>query len=274
MIQIPDFKDKSELFKWLKLNKHLIITEKKAQLKRADPVVFQNFRETNVGTIEKSEPNPDLLKLTEFNVKVVINTTNIRDSHKDVHIPGLWKKSLSERKLRYLLQEHEMKFDHIISDRVTAYTKTISWKELGFDFQGTTEALIFDAAIEKARNEYMAEQYAKGYVKNHSVGMQYVKIEMAINSESKYDTEEKAVWDKYINQIANKAEVEDDGYFWAVTEAKEVEGSAVPMGSNYATPTISVGKFQEPDPSTLNEPSLTLGKEIDFEKVAQAIKSL
>jgi hypothetical protein len=181
------------------------------------------------------------------------------DSHSDVHIPGIWKKSLQENKLIYHLQEHQIKFDHIISDQVTASTKTMTWKELGFDFPGSTEALIFDSVIEKERNEYMAEQYAKGRVKNHSVGMIYVKMELAMNSDSKYDAIEKETWDKYIDTISNKAQVEDQGYFWAILEAKVIEGSAVPIGSNYATPTISVGKDialdEEPGETTLkNKP--------------------
>lgn len=239
---IPDFTNKADLFRWLKTNKHLLITEKKSQIKHADPVMFQNITISASGAIEKAAANPELLNLDEFNVKVVINTTNIRDSHKDVHIPGLWNKSLKETKVMYLLQEHRMQFDKIISDRVIPMAKTMTWKELGFDWAGNTEALIFDCTIEKERNPYMCEQYAKARVKNHSVGMQYVKIELAMNSDAKYDVEEKAVWDKYINLIINKDEVEEDGYFFAVTEAKAIEGSAVPMGSNFATPTISIGE--------------------------------
>jgi hypothetical protein len=264
---IPDFAHKEDLFRWLKTNKHLILTQKKSALKFADPVCFNNISINAKGDIVKAKADPELLSLSEFNVKVAINTTNIRDSHKDVHIPGIWKKSLSENKITYLLQEHRMEFDKIISDRVIAMTKTMAWKELGFDFPGMSEVLIFDSTIEKERNPYMAEQYAKDRVKNHSVGMRYVKIDMAINSESKYDVEEKAVWDKYIDQIVNRDEVEDDGFFFAVTEAKFVEGSAVPMGSNFATPTISIGKtLDEADTVTLPEP-------LDYQKIIKAINS-
>lgn len=242
MIQIPDFTEKTALFAWLKANKRLLIAEKKSQLKFADSVCFQNISIATDGLIEKATANPELLNLAEFNVKVVINTTSIRDSHKDVHIPGLWKKSLQESRGMYHVQEHKMQFDKIISDRVIPITKVVTWKELGYDYEGTTEALIFDSTIEKERNLYMAEQYAKGRVKNHSVGMRYVNMFLAMNSEYKGDVEEKAVWDKYIGIIANRQEVEDDGYFYAVTEAKVIEGSAVPMGSNFATPTISIGE--------------------------------
>jgi hypothetical protein len=56
-----------------------------------------------------------------------------------------------------------------------------------------TEALVFNVEIDKDRNDFMFNQYAKGYVKEHSVGMRYVKLELAVNSDSKYDAEEKAI---------------------------------------------------------------------------------
>ena len=271
MIQIPDFAKKEDLFSWLKANKSMLIAAKKSQLKRADAVSFLMVAESGTEIITKAEARPELLDMGEFPVKVVINTTNIFDSHRDVHIPGLWKKSLSEKKDNYLIQEHEMSFENIISDRVKAYTKTLSFAELGFSFAGITEALIFDAIVELERNEYMAEQYAKGRVKNHSVGMQYVKLELAVNSESRYDAEEKAVWDKYIDQIANREAAEEVGYFWAVTEAKLIEGSAVVMGSNFVTPTLQIGKqtaLEDSRESTEVEP------QINVSEIVNHIKSL
>jgi len=246
---------KEQLFAHLRANKHLLIAEKKAATKFADPVEFLHFTIDAKGKAEKAQANPELLNLAEFPVKVVINTTSIRDSHKDVHIPGLWTKSLKEKKGLFLLQEHQMKFDKVISDRVTGYVQTMSWAELGYNFPGTTEALIFDATVEKDRNPFMAEQYAKARVNNHSVGMQYVKVELAMNSEAKFDQEEKAVWDKYIGLIANREEVEEDGYFYAVSEAKVIEGSAVVAGSNFATPTLSMGKDIAPPEAVADTPA-------------------
>jgi hypothetical protein len=137
----------------------------------------------------------------------------------------------------------------------------MTWRELGFDYEGKTEALVFDSEVEKARNKFMFEQYARGYVKNHSVGMRYVNLFMCINSDEKYYIEEKENWDKYVGEVVNLSEAEETGYFWAVTEAKLVEGSAVPLGSNYATPTQSV-KF-EPSVDTqknIEPPSGTQGE--------------
>jgi hypothetical protein len=157
---------------------------------------------------------------------------------------GIWKQSVKQQKSFLHLQEHQAKFEKIISDTAKGYVKSYSWKDLGYDYDGETEALVFESDLEKARNPYMFDQYAKGYVKNHSVGMQYIKLEMAVNDD-RYPTE-KAAWDKYISEVANKAEAEQKGFFWAVTEAKVIEGSAVVKGSNHATPTISVKENNEP----------------------------
>jgi hypothetical protein len=142
----------------------------------------------------------------------------------------------------------------------------MQWSDLGLNLKGDTEALIFNATISKQRNPYMFEQYAKGYVKEHSVGMRYVKLELAINSDNKWDVEEKEVWDKYYPEIANKEVADERGYFWAVTEAKIVEGSAVVKGSNYATPTISIEAVK--DTPIITEPLK------DTQKEEQQIKEL
>lgn len=244
--EIPNLKGK-ELFKWLITNEKTLIAEKKYEVKRADPVAFLGGIETDKGRIVKAgtgTPGPDK---TELTVTSVINTTYWYDSHGDVHINGLWKKSLSENKSLYLLQEHSLTFKGIISDEVRAYTKEISWRSLGVNAEGFTEALVFESKVKQARNSYMFDQYREGNVKNHSVGMRYVTIDLALNDED-YPAY-KALWDKYIDKIANRADVEEVGYFWPVTQAKAVEGSAVPIGSNIITPTESV-KHIEPPPGT------------------------
>lgn len=246
------FESKEDLFKELRENKESIISQKKMMTKQSDTVLLKPL------TIDKTNQNKEdnQAELSdELVLKLVINTTNVMDSHSDVHLKGLWKKSIKEKKDIYLLQEHQMKFDKIITDEVKASVKVMQWSELGSSLQGDTEALIFDTTIDK-RNEFMFKQYAKGYVKNHSVGMRYVKMQLAINSDSKWDVEEKEVWDKYIDEVANKEDAEAQGYFWAILEAKIIEGSAVPIGSNTITPTLLVNnKEADKGVTSTNEPS-------------------
>ena len=219
--EIPNrqFTDKAALFSALRENKNVLIAQKKMATKEADSVVCMPFISIEKDNAIKAEP-VDISTVNLLKMQLIINTTNIMDSHSDVHINGIWGKSAKEKKDIYLLQEHQMKFDKIITDKIKASVVTMSWAELGYTYPGSTEALVFAAEVDNKRNPFMFEQYGKGYVKNHSVGMRYVNMELCLNSESKWDIEEKENWDKYIGNVANKSEAEDQGYFWAVTEAK------------------------------------------------------
>lgn len=243
--EIPQFKDQKALKAFLVENEELLIASRKSTIKEAagfyaapslllDEVVLG-------GAMKAEDKTSKLLDKDVLQAKAAINTTNMFDSHKDLHIPGMWDKSLKENKNAMHLEEHQRSFKNIIASGsdVKAYVETKTWKSLGYNFEGKTEVLTHDVNIRKERHAYMHEQYAKGYVNNHSVGMQYVKILLAVNDEDDYP-EYKEIWDKYIDLGINKAKAEEWGYFWAVTEAKYIEGSAVPMGSNHLTPTQSV----------------------------------
>lgn len=248
------FATKEEMFKKLRENKHLLITQKKMQTKFADSFDYSSVlidKKIGSNKAESDTEQKDTLK-----VVAVINTTNILDSHGDVHIKGIWNKTVRENKNMLHLKEHLQTFEGIITDDVKASVKKYSWKELGYNADGETEGLVFTSNISKERNPYMYEQYEKGRVKQHSVGMRYVKLELAINSDAEWDKEEKAVWDKYIDEVINKEDAELKGYFWPVIEAKAIEGSAVIFGSNPITPTLSTksepGNHSE---TNKNEPS-------------------
>jgi hypothetical protein len=86
----------------------------------------------------------------------------------------------------------------------------------------------------------MFNLYKKGRVLNHSVGMRYVKMFLCIDSNEAYYSSEKSNWDKYYPQVVNKEVADEKGYFWAVTEAKVIEGSAVVKGSNEFTPVMEI----------------------------------
>lgn len=229
----------NEYIKHIKDDKHRISEEKRAAFKKADGV--SGYRVSTAMKHSANKEDGDYGGLGNvMQVEAVINTTGLFDSHEDVHIPGLWDDSISRHGLLYLLQEHEREFDHVISDEIEASVVEKTWKELGADYEGNTQALVFNATLHRARNPYMFDQYLNGYVRNHSVGMRYVSLELCINSEEKYYVDEKDAWDKYIGYVANREDVEAAGYFWAVTKACIVEGSAVLFGSNWITPTIDV----------------------------------
>lgn len=273
---MPKFDSKEKLFDWLAENEGDLIYEAKGTIKEADALeipameVMDIERPTTSKSVVDSgfemEPEVD----GQIKVRVVINTTNIMDSHKDVHIPGLWEKSLKENKRIKHKQEHGHRFKDIISDGddLKAFTKEYEWKDLGYDVEGKTQALVFDSIVKRERNEEMYNAYKRGYVDNHSVGMQYSKILLAMNSDKEEHAQYKINWDKYYPQVVNKADADKAGYFWPVLEAKAREGSAVPDGSNHITPTLS-RKAHSEEESIQAEKSLE-----DRESFKQFINSL
>ena len=244
-MNIPDFQDKRQLIDWLISNKSALIAQKKSSVKQADAVSYVPQLVNELGVAQKAEGISETA--TKLKVRSIINTTKLYDSHGDVHIDQLWNKSLKETKDFYLVNQHNFSFEGIISDNVKAFAKQINWTDLGYDYAGQTQALVFDSVISKAESPEMFSRYSQGKVKNHSVGMRYVKVALGVNDE-RYEEENK-VWNKYYPDIVNKEDVDEVGYFWAVTEAKVIEGSAVVRGSNFATPTQSVEEKQPGQPT-------------------------
>ena len=240
-METPVFKTNKELFDWLVENKSRLIAQKKASVKFADGVPFLGFKS------DTPEQKAEIKDGEAIRGELIINTTMIFDSHKDVHLPGNWNKSAKEKKYRILNKEHNQGFEDIISDGddIKTSVKTFTWKELGFSYPGETQALTYDTIIRPDENPYMYKKYRTGKVRNHSVEMYYMKLEMAINDEDY--KEEFAEWNKWIDKIANKEDAIESGYFFPIYEAKDVGAAAVPRGSNFATPTQSITELEPPE---------------------------
>lgn len=236
-MKIPQYTNKSDLYKFLRENKKFLVNAKKGQIHFSENCSF----DVKSDVVKAFSALPTDTE-TELYRQLVINTSNFLDGHGDVHIGNIWTKSLQENTDRIIFfQEHNQSLDKIIADGsdLKIYVKQIPFIELGYNSNIITDALIFEAAIRKNRNEFMFNQYLNGYVKQHSVAMQYIKLAMCMDSPESDDMEEKIAWDKYYPMIANKDRADQLGYFFAVTEARLIEGSAVALGSNPITPTIS-----------------------------------
>ena len=272
-MEIPNFQTQKELFDFLVANKSTIIAAKKAITKHADSVVGMPVFDESLFTTKEESTSKDPNRLQ---IKVVINTTNFLDSHGDVHMPGLWTKSLQENSNILFLQEHALSFKTILAKKadLKAYTKGYLWTDLGYNVGGKTEALVFEALLKREKNPEMFNLYESKEVDNHSVGMRYTKVLLAINN--KDYANEFEIWEKYIDQVVNKQAAEDKGFMWVVKEAQVIEGSAVPLGSNRITPTLSTSqKNDEPGESTHNtiEPS-TVTLEQAKELINQSFKTI
>ena len=150
-----------------------------------------------------------------------------------------------------------------IGETLKAYVEDTTFKKLGYNLKGTTEALVFDSNVRKDRNQYMHKQYAKKYVTNHSVGMIYVKMVTCINHED-YPVQ-KENYDKYAPMIVNQDALEGIKVFWAILEAKVIEGSAVPNGSNWITPTTSTKSVEEQEEEQISPSTKAMLKFLNIE---------
>ena len=226
---------KREEIKRLIANKNELIRLKKAELKKADIVEWSipDFKTAfkSIGETLKQDNDSEIYRT------IVGNTYGFMDSHDDVHIKGIFTKSINENGGRVLhLHDHVHQLSAKVGTPLKVYEKELNWSDVGLDKSGMTTALLMDTRIEKARNENIFLDYKNGDINQHSVGMQYVKLELAVNDPE--EKEEYAAWERYKGEVINIEKAEENGYFWAVTEAKLIEISCVIKGSNELTPTL------------------------------------
>lgn len=258
-ITIPEGLKGKELYKFLVDNKTALIRQKKAILKKGDEVAFATMFVNNTGQLEtKALGDGDKpIDTGVVRVKVVANTSLWCDSQMDVLLPDSAKKSIKERRgMIPHIHDHIWEMDAELGDVVNIYYQDIPLKELGYNKQGTAQCLVFETDIRKDYNEKAYNKYKAGRVKQHSIGLFYVTLELAINDPD-YE-KEIDFWNKYIDQVINREVCEEKGYFWVVSEYKLMENSAVLFGSNILTPTLEVDGESK---STSDEPPVgTPGK--------------
>jgi hypothetical protein len=246
-----------ELFAFLKASRSGLIRQKKSMEKWTDAISFATvvYSDKDVTSFKsaggkKTPSNPNTLR-----VKVVANTSLFIDSDMDLLLRDNASKSFTERKgMIKHLKNHGRTLDDQVGDVVDIYYEDIPLKTLGYNKSGTAQALIFETDIQKEYDPKTFEKYSKGLINQHSIGLQYVKMDLAIKDEE--DQKEKDFWDKYYSMIINPEAVDQKGYFFVVSEIKLIENSAVLFGSNSLTPTLEAGKstHDQPEQSTDKEP--------------------
>ncbi len=236
MIVNKKFKSKREEIEYLVANKQGIIDLKKAATKFTDfsitDVAIKTSALKGLHGDDEDEDNDKVIKRT-----IVGNTYNWLDSHGDVHLDGTFTKTLQEKGDRIPhLHDHIHKTTARVGIFESLTEEVIKWSDLGVAKTGTTTSLIGKSSIMNSLNTEIFSQYKSGLIDQHSVGMVYVKIDLAVNDED--FPEEHKVWLAHIDKIGNKEVAENNGHFWAVKEAKLMEISAVLIGSNSITPTL------------------------------------
>lgn len=243
-IEFPgkEFASKEEMFAALKANEDKIIGLKKAAIYKScekRQLTFLNLDAAKFISTVKAD-----FEIKSDYIYPVISTTRYMDSHKDVHFDGCFNTTVKDQQGKvYYALDHELKWDSILAwpKDVQMFTSMLDWSMVGKDYAGKTEGLVF--AIPKTkitRPQVLTAIEDKASDFENSIRMVYKKLRLAINSTSKDLKENKDYYDSRIDQIANKEQAAEDGYFWGVEELGiSKEGSLVVAGgSNDATSII------------------------------------
>ena len=251
------FESEQDMFSELREHKHVLIAQKKAS--------YKSFVEGNPNFVSKKDAvkgEKDSVLSIGDTVKNAINTIYWFDSHEDVHLPKNWNKTAKEQNGKiYHVINHDLKIGSIVGypKDVSVYVEQVAWKELGIDFAGTTEVLVGETKMTEKTNKDAFLAYRDKEPIQHSPRLMYIDFALAMDSNDPSDKEEKSLFDKHINKIANKEQVIQNRYFFAIKEAKlHNEFSTVTFGSNPATPNLD----------NKNEPS------DDTQKQEEAAKAL
>ena len=230
------FETKEALFKCLKEHEDSIIEFKKAN-------IYKGVDKSS--TIGKISQEIEALKGIGFTTKdnyiyPIISTTRYMDSHDDVHFDGCFTKTVKEQQGNvYYCADHDLSLSGIIASKkdVQMIVKNIDWQIVGKSYEGQTQALIFCIDKNCILNDKALQLINSDSEIENSIRMQYVKIQMGIDSKDKEYAANKQYYDAKINDIVNKDIVMKQGYFFGVEELKIYkEGSMVIAGgSNDAT---------------------------------------
>lgn len=241
MLNKKQFKSQKELLAYVVTNKASIISLKQISTKFADAessftfakhLEKQNDADKAIKVLYENDLDKGVLKRT-----IVANTYLWMDNHDDVHAPGIFAKSIRERgKNAPLLHDHNHSVTAKIGKPLSINETETSWKSLGIAKSGNTTILKYDAEIVKDLNEKVFNMYKADEIDQHSVGMRYINIELAVNDEDY--KEEYKIWKAWIDKLGNPETAEANGYFFLVKEAALLELSAVLFGSNELTPTM------------------------------------
>lgn len=242
-MKIPESLTGKSLFDFLITNKKALINEKKSMpVKWADgfqSVSSFKFKSKSAAIKDaSSEDTEDPTNTDTLQVTVIANTALWMDSQKDVLLIDAAKRSIqNNKKLMVHISNHTYQVQAKVGEVVDVKLQMMDWRDLGVNEDGQTQVIVFVTDVMKSYDEKIFNQYKAGKINQHSIGLQYVNIELAINDPD-YE-KEIDFWNKYINTIGNKADAEATGYFWVVSEIKLLENSSVLFGSNILTPTIS-----------------------------------
>lgn len=186
-------------------------------------------------------------------IKVIANTYYWLDSHGDVHVKGTFTKSIKENQGKiFHFDNHEHSFNSKVGNVKSVKEVNVNWSDLGVNKDGKTICVIGETELVEDYNCQVYDAYKNNEVNQHSVGMQYVNLQIAVNNPA--EIEAYKLWNEVYPMLGNPETADKSGYFWVVKEAKLKEYSCVLWnGSNSLTPTMK--NIEAVEDTSKNEPS-------------------
>lgn len=277
-IIIPEDLKGKALFKMLIENKKTLIAQKKMVIKTSNQDIYK--------TILTAEPKYSGIKSSDginqervvepgvCHVKVSANAAFWCDHDMDVLIENCWSKSIREKKDSIPhLHDHVHSVKAQVGDVTDFYSEQVLLTDLGLQKPGSTQCLIMESDVLKEYDEKVFLLYSKKKIKQHSIGLIYIKLDLAVNDEEY--KEEFAIWNKYISRVINQDFVIGKGYFYAVTEIRVLENSAVLFGCNELTPVLETETEDVQDVEDPNENEQTTESTVEVQsEVSETNKSI
>ena len=179
-------------------------------------------------------------------VEGVAIIANYIDKHGSIFTTDCLSESLAETVIHNA--DHVRDFAHLISNSVEVELREIPFSELGEDREGSATAFCFKSEFSKEDNSAMFKEYKRNRVKYHSIEFDWSRRSdeiLCVASTYNAPDEYKANWDKYYDKVLNKEVADARGWFYVYEKAPIIAVSAVVLGSNKVTPTLSTRGYSE-----------------------------
>lgn len=234
-----------ELFKHLIANKADIIRQKKSMPIKSAPIVIgapTDKEDANKGLFIQKGIAQTKMEMPaygeDFQKRVIANLCGWMDSYNDVSLMGSFNRTVNNNAgMMYFMRDHSSSTKDIIA-RMTAEDvtiETVALADLGIESEvKMQEALVFRGLFSEKLDSQAYNAYYYDIAKQHSIGLQYVRLDLAVNDPDFGD--EYKVWQDTFDQVINKPKAIEKGYYWAVGEQKVFENSWVLQGANSQTP--------------------------------------
>jgi hypothetical protein len=263
------FETKMDLIRAIKKDYDNILRFKALEYKNNANKIIEK-QTINYQLMEDFKIEMEEIKGDKILIKTIANSTNVIDSHLDLHLFSTWDKNVLENKTTLQLQEHVNRFSNLLNKKAKNYNEVRKFSDFGINSNMEFKANISEFVLEHKDNPFMFDNYVQGKVTQHSVGMMYVwgKMELAYydeDSEKNMDFFEKAK-----SQAINPEIADENGYVWVISEAIKRENSSVLMGSNPLTPTLSIKNYEPLKDTQKHEPPQSTQK-TEFELFLKTI---